>query len=122
MLNRIKRITGALQYLGLRFLVFLSHVLKSFWLFFPSIIFIFLAIWCFWMLGQGKDLIIAFSENHEAKAFFLVAIGFWIYVTWFSSRIIATLKLRKQQEHLLKLIRNHPSTQSDKKIENVTYF
>ncbi len=51
-----------------------------------------------------------------------MAIGFWIYVTWFSSRIIAILKLRKQQEHLLKLIRNHPSAQTDKKIENITYF
>lgn len=122
MLNRIKRITGGLQYIGLRLLVFLSHLLKSFWLFFPGIIFVILTIWCFWILGQGKDLIIAFSENHEAKAFFLVAIGFWIYVTWFSSRIIATLKLRKQQEYLLKLIKTHPSAQTDKKLENVTYF
>lgn len=122
MLNRIKRITGALQYLGLRFLVFLSHLLKSIWLFFPSILFIILTLWCFWILGQGKDLIIAFAENHDAKMFFLVAIGFWIYVSWFSSRIIANLKLKKQQEHLLKLIKDHPTGQADTKTENISYF
>lgn len=122
MLNRIKRITGALQYLGLRFLVFLSHLLKSIWLFFPGILFIILTLWCFWILGQGKDLIIAFAENHDAKLFFLVAIGFWIYVSWFSSRIIANLKLKKQQEHLLKLIKDHSTSQANKKTENITYF
>lgn len=122
MLNRIGRITGALQYLGLRFLVWLSHLLKSIWLFFPSILFIILTLWCFWVLGQGKDLVIAFAENHEAKAFFLVAIGFWVYVSWFSSRITANLKLKKQQEHILKLLKSHETKEGNKKIENITYF
>ncbi|MGN6419576.1 MAG: hypothetical protein ACTHMC_18895 [Pseudobacter sp.] len=122
MLNRIDRITGGIQYLGLRFLVFLSHLLKSLWLFFPGILFIILTLWCFWMLGQGKDLILAFAENHEAKVFFLVAIGFWIYVTWFSARIIANLKLRKQQEAIIKMLKNLETREGSKKIENITYF
>lgn len=122
MLNRIDRITGGIQYLGLRFLVFLSHLLKSLWLFFPGILFIILTLWCFWMLGQGKDLILAFAENHEAKIFFLVAIGFWIYVTWFSARIIANLKLRKQQEAILKMLKSHETKEGSRKIENITYF
>lgn len=122
MLNRIGRIAGGIQYLGLRFLVFLSHLLKSLWLFFPGILFIILTLWCFWVLGQGKDLILAFAENHEAKIFFLVAIGFWIYVTWFSSRIIANLKLRKQQEAIVKMLKSHETKEGSKKIENITYF
>ncbi|NML20187.1 hypothetical protein HHL16_04850 [Pseudoflavitalea sp. G-6-1-2] len=122
MTDKIRRIIGGLQYLGLRLLVFLSQLLKSLWLFFPSILFILLAIWCFWMLSQGQDLIVAFTENHRAKAYFLIAIGFWIYVSWFSSRIIANLKTRKQIEYLQKLLDKHPGVETSRKTDNITYF
>lgn len=51
---------------------------------------------CFWVLGQGKDLMVAFAENRQAKLFFFIAIAFWSYTAWYSSRIIAYLVARKQ--------------------------
>lgn len=98
---RSSRVLGAVQYLTYRLLQFISRLLKSLWFFFPSILFILLAIWCFWSLNQGKDLIVAFTENHQAKAFFFIAIAFWIYVSWYSSRITAYIKQSKQEEYIL---------------------
>ncbi|HXO73859.1 MAG TPA: hypothetical protein VN824_01490, partial [Puia sp.] len=75
---------------------YLSSLLKTIWTFFPSILFIFLVIFCFWIQGQGKDIIIAFTEgssrfNGKLIIFFL-AIGFWVYVTWYTSRVVAYIK------------------------------
>ena len=75
---------------------FISFFLKSIWLFFPALLFIVLATWCFWMLGQGKDIIVAFGENPRAKVYFFLAIALWVYISWFSSRIVAYQKLFKQ--------------------------
>ncbi|WP_315819485.1 hypothetical protein [Paraflavitalea speifideaquila] len=59
-------------YLLTHILLFISRLLKSIWLFFPGILFLVLGMWTFWTLGQGKDIIVAFTENHQAKAFFLL--------------------------------------------------
>jgi hypothetical protein len=59
------------------------------------------------MLGQGKDIIVAFTENQSHIGFFsfnytrlifFLAIGFWIYVSWYSSRIISYIKKSKQED------------------------
>lgn len=118
----LSKIIGALQYLLLRLLVFISRLLKSLWVFFPGILFIVLAIWCFWILGQGKDLVVAFTENHKAKAFFFIAIAFWIYVSWYSSRIIAYLKKSRQEEYIKKLMADRPTAETTKKLTNINYF
>ncbi len=89
-----------------RVLLFISRLLQSIWLYFPAIIFLLLSIFCFWMLGQGKDIIIAFTENKSRTIFslnytriiFFVAIGFWVYVSWYSSRIISYIKKATQEE------------------------
>lgn len=60
------------------------------------------------MLGQGKDIIVAFTENKSGtippfnytRMVFFIAIGFWVYVSWYSSRIIAYIKKSKQQDVL----------------------
>jgi hypothetical protein len=75
---------------------FISFLFKSIWLFFPAILFVVLAVWCFWMLGQGKDIIVAFGENPRAKIYFFLAIALWVYLSWFSSRVVAYQKLFKQ--------------------------
>ncbi|MBS1750585.1 MAG: hypothetical protein JST63_11820 [Bacteroidetes bacterium] len=86
----------------LRIAQIVSNILKSLWLFFPSVLFLLLVTLCFWMLSQGKDLIIAFTENGKAKVFFFIAIAFWVYVTWYSSRIIAYIK-KSQQDNYIRL-------------------
>ncbi len=93
-------------------LKFVSNLLKSLWLFFPSIFFIFLTFACFIQLGQGKDIIISFTENTRRgyspadiatniliKAAFFIAIAFWVYVSWYSSRIVAYAKLYRQRTY-----------------------
>jgi hypothetical protein len=92
---------------------YLSSLLKTIWTFFPSILFIFLTIFCFWIQGQGKDIMIAFTEgtsrfNGKLIIFFL-AIGFWVYVSWYSSRVIAYIK-DKNGHNLIKgdFLENYP--------------
>ena len=77
-------------------LKFLSHLFKCTWIFFPSILFVIFAFVCFWTLGQGKDLMVAFAENRNARLFFFIAIAFWTYTAWYSSRIISYIVARKQ--------------------------
>lgn len=87
----------------------LSNLLKSIWLFFPSILFILFVMFIFIGLGQGKDVIITFIENVKnngnvhsfgdnliVKTYFFIAIAFWVYVSWYSSRIISYMKKAKQ--------------------------
>ncbi len=120
--KRLSRFIGAVQYLLLRFLRFISRIMKSLWVFFPGILFIVLAIWCFWTLGQGKDLIVAFTENHKAKAFFFIAIAFWIYVSWYSSRIIAYLKRSRQEEFILTIDAGLPEEEKAKQLNDPRFF
>jgi len=84
----------------------LSRLLRSLWLFFPGLLFLLLTIFFFWMLGQGKDIIVAFTENRSRTVFginytriiFFLAIGFWVYVSWYSSRIVAYIKRSKEED------------------------
>ncbi|MEP6925988.1 MAG: hypothetical protein ABI834_00060 [Ginsengibacter sp.] len=91
---------SSIKRLILWILKFFSHLFKCIWIFFPSILFIILAFLAFWTLGQGKDLIAAFAENRAARLFFFIAIAFWVYTAWYSSRIVAYVVARKQGQPL----------------------
>ena len=82
----------------------LSQLLKTIWTFFPSILFIFLTAYCFWMQSAGKDIIVAFTERRPqgglSRIVFFSAIAFWVYVTWYSSRMIVYIKQRWPQDAL----------------------
>ena len=93
-------------------LKFISNLLKSLWLFFPSVVFILLTYACFLSLSQGKDILISFTENARKgndfnticnniaiKFTFFMAIGFWAYVSWYTSRIVAYGKLYRQRNY-----------------------
>jgi hypothetical protein len=86
---------------------FLSVFLQSIWLFFPAILFIGLTAWCFWSLDQGKDLVVAFMENPRARLYFFLAIAFWTYVSWYSSRFVCYLK-EDQAGEKVKLLEAFP--------------
>ena len=98
---------------------YLSQLLKSLWLFFPGILFLLFPIFCFWTMGQGKDIMTAFMNNESgtttgfyfnyARVIFFIAIAFWVYVSWYSSRIISYIKKTRQQrdiEEVAKIDRN----------------
>ncbi|MEX6685855.1 patatin-like phospholipase family protein [Danxiaibacter flavus] len=94
----------------MQILRYFSGLLKASWLFFPALLFILFAIYCFWLAGQGKDIVVAFTENKSSTIFslnysrfiFFIAIGFWVYITWYSSRIIAYIKKKKEKDILEK--------------------
>ncbi len=112
-----------------RSLRFISQLLKSAWLFFPAMIFLLFAIFCFWMAGQGKDIIVAFTENTSRTIFsinytriiFFVAIGFWAYVTWYSARIISYVK-KTREENDVQLISGVKSEEAEKEYAERNQF
>ncbi|MEO6732950.1 MAG: patatin-like phospholipase family protein [Ferruginibacter sp.] len=89
---------------------YVSQLLKSIWLFFPGLLFLLFPIFCFWSMGQGKDIMTAFMNNdygtktgfhfNSARMFFFIAIAFWVYVSWYSSRIISYIKKTRQQRDI----------------------
>jgi hypothetical protein len=75
-----------------------SCLLRALWLFFPPLLFLILGYFIFWHITQGKDLIVITLEDSKEKSTFIeflcfvVALIFWVYVTWYSTRIIARAK------------------------------
>ena len=107
---------------------FLTGLFKSLWLFFPGILFILLAITCFWKLGQGKDIIVSFMENKSEGSFnytrpiFFVAIAFWVYATWYTSRIIAYIKLSSQKKDVQTILGANPRASEETYMKNEAIF
>ncbi|HXB95519.1 MAG TPA: patatin-like phospholipase family protein [Puia sp.] len=83
-------------------LAWVSQLLHTLWTFFPSLLFIFLALDAFWTQSAGKDIIVAFAEKRHlggvSRIVFFMAIAFWVYVTWYSSRMIVYIKERWPQD------------------------
>lgn len=67
-----------------------SLLLRVIWLFFPSLLFLILAMAAFWMLPQGTDIIrlCLEGENYSGQAFMLATV-FWVFVTWYTGRLVA---------------------------------
>ncbi len=87
------------------FLIFLRVLLKAIWLFFPSILFLMLALFATWYLTQGKDIMQRTLEQPRIFYMFVIATIFWVYITWYTSRIIgkvtyASLSRRPGKEEL----------------------
>jgi len=73
------------------FLMFLRALLKAIWLFFPSILFLVLALFATWYLVQGKDIMRRTLEQPRIFYMFVIATVFWVYITWYTSRIIGKI-------------------------------
>ncbi len=102
---------------------FISQLLKSLWLFFPGILFLLFSIFIFWTLGQGKDIIVAFTENQsQTRIVFFLAIGFWVYVNWYSSRIISYIKRSKQEQLMLDMCGTDKKAAANAYEENRPFF
>jgi hypothetical protein len=57
--------------------------------FFPSILLISLVYIFFTDFVQGKDIIITGLQSKQTGFFFLIALLFWVLITWYTSRLIA---------------------------------
>ena len=69
-------------------LIYVRVMFKAIWLFFPSLLFLVLALFASWYLTQGKDIMQRTIEQPKIFYTFIIATVFWVYITWFSSRII----------------------------------
>ena len=90
-----------LYYSDLLIANFWRYLLKALWLFFPPILFLLLAYASFWHILQGRDLMVIALQNESRMApyvfaCFILALIFWVYVTWYSTRLVA--KARDFQE------------------------
>jgi hypothetical protein len=73
-------------------LIYVRVLFKAIWLFFPSLLFLVLALFACWYLTQGKDVMQRTIEQPKIFYSFVIATVFWVYITWFSSRIIGKVK------------------------------
>jgi hypothetical protein len=73
---------------------FWRYLLKAVWLFFPGIIFLILGIFTFWKLTQGRDIMLITLEQGKELVFLycILAVLFWTYVTWYTSRVVGKAK------------------------------
>ncbi|HEX7846256.1 MAG TPA: patatin-like phospholipase family protein [Chitinophagaceae bacterium] len=92
---------------------FWRYLVQSLWLFFPPLIFVVLAYFCFWHITQGKDLMAIALEDDKGISYvfacFILALVFWVYVTWYSTRLVAKAKDLQEgdQHHIWKAFQVH---------------
>jgi predicted acylesterase/phospholipase RssA len=79
----------------MRLLLQLSVYLRIFTVFAAALVLMFLAVWCFWWLPQGIDIIVKATEIRWSGIVLLMMLFFWAYVNWYSGRILA---YRKNQQ------------------------
>src|SRR6185436_33575 len=84
-------------------LIYVRVLFKAIWLFFPSLIFLVFALFACWYLTQGKDVMQRTIEQPAILYTFIIATIFWVYITWYTSRIIgkvtyASLSRRPDKE------------------------
>jgi hypothetical protein len=72
-----------------RILDFIRKIGFVFTVFFPTILFILLAILTFIFLPQARDVLIINAENLQGPSMFYITLTFWAYFSWYSSRLIA---------------------------------
>ena len=97
MQNSVKKITHFRKYMILyrvlhffkRLFFKFSVALRLVWLLFPSVTFVAATLFCFWILSQGKDVLITTLELGWTRGIILLALLFYSLVTWYSSRVIA---------------------------------
>ena len=106
--------TAPIDKKGLRFSDLLRfdvwrYLFKAIWLFFPAIIFLWASYACFWKLTQGKDLMVITLENRNVFLYFIIALLYWVYITWYSSRLVAKAKEFEQpcDDHIWTMMRVH---------------
>jgi predicted acylesterase/phospholipase RssA len=63
-------------------------LLRIIWYLFPAFFFLTVGYMCFWVLSQGQDVLIAAIEKKFANWTVLLALVFWVLVTWYTGRIL----------------------------------
>lgn len=90
--NRLLQFTTKTFFFVKKVLQLFTILLRYLWLFFPALFFLFGAYLLFWNLSQGKDLLISGLERTWRMCVLWVAVVFWGFTTWYSSRILVYKK------------------------------
>ena len=88
LLDTIWKTIGSFWQLLKKPLSLLSVFSRITWLLFPAIFFLFATWACFWNLSQGRDVLLGMLEKKWVAGIVLLAILFWVMVSWYSSRIL----------------------------------
>ncbi len=67
----------------------LGFLLKSVWLYFPPIIFLLISYVAFWKLAQGQDILLSVFEKRLTFVQFIITHTLWVFMTWFTSRLLS---------------------------------
>ncbi|MFZ1528279.1 MAG: patatin-like phospholipase family protein [Ferruginibacter sp.] len=68
----------------------IPYFLRAIWLFFPGIVFLLLALFALVSLGQGRDVVRHCLERPNwVGAIMVLAVIFWVFVTWYTARLVA---------------------------------
>lgn len=81
------------------FLQNLSRVLRMIWLLFPAILFIFVSGLTFSSLSQGQDVLLMAVERRQAALLLLIAVTFFAFVVWYTSRLLVYVKATVNNEN-----------------------
>jgi len=79
---------------------FYRQLSRLIWLFFPAILFLIAAFFCFWDITQGKDLMVITKEKEKVYGYMLLALLFWTYTSWYTSRAVGKAKRLSSFLHL----------------------
>lgn len=73
----------------------IRQFLGAIWLFFPTLLFVIIAVFAFWATPEGKDMLIVSVEHPLQLALMYLAHAFWALVTWYSARLVSYAKESK---------------------------
>lgn len=70
----------------------LAELLRATWLYFPGLLFLVLGYVAIGKLTQGRDVIVQAAEHAISGGVMVLAVTFWAYITWYTSRMITDEK------------------------------
>ncbi|PWU01035.1 MAG: hypothetical protein C5B52_07915 [Bacteroidetes bacterium] len=85
----------------------LNYLLRSVWLFFPPILFLLVCYQVFWNLSQGQDVLVSVFEDRFTFIRFMLAHTLWVFMTWYTSRLLSYAKEKNNPVHLPQILFTH---------------
>lgn len=82
----------------IRALAFTGDLFRILWIYFPSFVLPLVTLVCFLKLPQGYDLITRFTENRNQVISYYIGQMIWVFMTWYSARLIFYAYDAKQKE------------------------
>ena len=85
----------------------INYLLRAVWLFFPPILFLLICYQVFWNLSQGQDVLVSVFEDRFTFIRFMLAHTLWVFMTWYTSRLLSYAKEKNNPIHLPQVLFTH---------------